>query len=448
MGRPTAASQRVHQSWGRYPASAPACVVPLTWRTALPPLAAIGEPVLAYGQGRSYGDACLNNGGALLDTRGLDRFIAFDPATGLLRAEAGVTLAEVLALVVPYGWFLPVTPGTKYVSLGGAVANDVHGKNHHHAGTFGRHVTRLELVRSTGEHLELKPEDALFRATVAGLGLTGLITWVELQLKAIPSDQIDATVVRFRSLDEFFDRSVQANAESPYNMAWVDTLRSEGRGLLTWGDHAPADAGLPAPNTGLNTPLSVPFDAPGWALNTLSVRAFNAVYYRKQQADFQQTRVHYEPFFYPLDIVQNWNRGYGRRGFLQHQSVVPFADGRDAIRALLAAIAHSGAGSFLAVLKTFGDVPSPGLMSFPRPGVTLALDFAYRGASTLHLLHSLDAIVREARGAVYPAKDACMTPESFRAFYPQWPTFAEYIDPAFSSSFWRRVTGDEETGKR
>src|SRR5690606_28793948 len=205
---------------------------------------------------------------------------------------------------------------------GGAVANDVHGKNHHVAGTFGRHVTRMELVRSSGERLELTPEGPqadLFRATVAGLGLTGLLTWVELQLKRIESDRNAQTTTRFRSLDAFFALSEQANARSPYVMAWVDTLRPEGRGLLMEGDFAPAgpDAGLPEPGApGRPTP-NVPFDAPEWALNPLTVRAFNAAYYRKQVADVKRARVHYDPFFYPLDVARNWNRGYGRRGLLQ-----------------------------------------------------------------------------------------------------------------------------------
>ncbi|HYE94926.1 MAG TPA: FAD-binding oxidoreductase, partial [Rubricoccaceae bacterium] len=200
MGTRRAASQRAYQSWGRYPPATPAAVERLAWRHALPRLRR-ERPVLAYGQGRSYGDACLNDGGVLLDTRGLDRFIHFDREAGLLRCEAGVSLGEVLAVVVPHGWFLPVTPGTKHVTVGGAVANDVHGKNHHVAGTFGRHVTRLELVRSSGERRELTPADDLFRATVGGLGLTGLITWVEFRLQRIASDRIEALHTPFRSLD-------------------------------------------------------------------------------------------------------------------------------------------------------------------------------------------------------------------------------------------------------
>lgn len=437
---------RRYTSWGRYPPATPAEVVRPAGRHALPALGAPGRPALAYGLGRSYGDVCLNDGGVIIDTAGLDRFIAFDREAGVLRCEAGVSLADVLALVVPHGWFLPVTPGTKLVTVGGAVANDVHGKNHHAAGTFGRHVTRLELARSSGERLELAPGDPLFAATVGGLGLTGLITWVEFRLHPIPSDRIDGTTTRFRTLRDFFRLSEAANARSPYVMAWVDTLRPEGRGLLMDGDWAPAgdDAGLPAPNTPARRAPRLPFDAPEWALNPLSVRAFNAVYYRQQWADEKRARTPYEPFFYPLDVARDWNRGYGRRGFLQHQSVVPFEDGQEAVRELLARVAKSGAASFLAVLKTFGDLPSPGLLSFPRPGVTLALDFANRGERTIRLLRSMDDVVREAGGRVYPAKDACMTGESFRAFYPEWGAFAEHLDPAFSSSFWRRVMGDAE----
>jgi len=442
----TARSQREHLSWGRTPRLRPARVVRPAWTSdvpaALAAAAASGQRVLAYGQGRSYGDACLNEGGTLVDTQNLDRFLYFDPESGVLRAESGVTLAQILALVVPHGWFLPVTPGTKYVTLGGAVANDVHGKNHHAAGTFGRFVTRLALARSTGEVLELTPDDDLFRATVAGLGLTGLILWVEIRLHPIASDQIEGRSTKFSTLAEFFALSEAASARSPYVVSWIDTLRPEGRGLLMEGDHAP-DGGLPEP--GVSPPaarLAVPVDAPGWALSRPTVRAFNAAYYGRQRAKAVETRGHYEPFFYPLDAVRDWNRGYGRRGFFQYQFVVPFADGDAAVREILGRLAASGEGSFLAVLKTFGDVPSPGLMSFPRPGVTLALDLPNRGERTVRLLRGCDEIVRQSGGAVYPAKDACMTPESFRTFFPQWEAFAEHLDPAFSSSFWRRVTGE------
>ncbi|MEL7362613.1 MAG: FAD-binding oxidoreductase [Bacteroidota bacterium] len=439
---PADSLSKTYASWGRYPVARPASVERLAWRDALPDLDAFERPVLAYGQGRSYGDACLNNGGVLLDTDGLDRLIAFDRATGRVRAEAGVTLAKLLDVLVPAGWFLPVTPGTKFVSLGGAIANDVHGKNHHIAGTFGRFVTAMELARSNGQRLVLTPDgehDELFRATVGGLGLTGLITWAEFQAIPIQSDQIAVTRTRFRSLPEFLTLA-DAAADEPYTVAWIDALSTQGRGLFMQGHHAPGS--LPAPSR-FKQKLASPFDAPSGTLNALTVRAFNAVYYRAQRRDIARSCTHYEPFFYPLDAVGNWNRIYGRRGFLQYQCVVPFADGVAVTEALLAEISVAGAASFLAVLKTFGDVPSPGLLSFPRPGITLALDLPHRGPETLALVRRLNTIAIEAGGALYPAKDAVMSPAQFRASYPDWEAFAAHVDPQFSSSFWRRVTTAE-----
>ena len=421
----TARSQREHLSWGRTPRLRPARVVRPAWTSdvpaALAAAAASGQRGLAYGQGRSYGDACLNEGGTLVDTQNLDRFLYFDPESGVLRAESGVTLAQILALVVPHGWFLPVTPGTKYVTLGGAVANDVHGKNHHAAGTFGRFVTRLALARSTGEVLELTPDDDLFRATVAGLGLTGLILWVEIRLHPIASDQIEGRSTKFSTLAEFFALSEAASARSPYVVSWIDTLRPEGRGLLMEGDHAP-DGGLPAPGTPPPAArLAVPVDAPGWALSRPTVRAFNAAYYGRQRAKAVETRGHYEPFFYPLDAVRDWNRGYGRRGFFQYQFVVPFADGDAAVREILGRLAASGEGSFLAVLKTFGE--AWGMLSFPQPGYTLALDFP-RSDPTIHaFLRDLTGVVQRAGGRVYLAKDALLDKETFSAMYPELEQF-------------------------
>ena len=424
-----------YDAWGRLPHAPPDRVEP-----ARPGRPFSGDlPRLAYGRGRSYGDVCLNEGGVILDTSALNRAVAFDPVRGVLRAEAGMTLAEVLALIVPHGWFLPVTPGTQFVTLGGAVANDVHGKNHHRVGTFGRFLAAIDLVRSTGERVALAPGDARFAATVGGLGLTGLMTSVEIRLLKIESASVDQATTRFERLSDFFALSARASARSPYVVAWLDALRPEGRGLLIEGDHAP-DGDLPTEGPAARPRLSLPFDAPEWALSPLAVRAFNAVYYRRQRGRHATRRTHYRPFFYPLDAVGAWNRGYGRRGFYQYQFVVPFADGERAVRAILRQLADARAGSFLSVLKTFGALASPGMLSFPRPGVTLALDLPNRGDRTVRLLRACDAIVREAGGAVYPAKDACMTPESFRAFFPQWEAFAAHVDPAFSSSFWRRVT--------
>ncbi len=401
--------------------------------------------MLAYGQGRSYGDVCLNNNGTLLSTSSLDRIIHFDGENGVLRAEAGTTLADILPVIIPRGWFLPVSPGTKFISLGGAVANDIHGKNHHVAGTFGCHVIQFELVRSSGERLICTPltNDELFRATIGGLGLTGLITWIELQLKPIQSDQIDLTTSRFHSLAEFLALSEKANAESTYVVAWIDGSHPEGRGLLKQGDHAKlsgSGSSLSAIRSRRKPRILTPFDAPEWLLNPLSIRAFNTAYFHKHRAPVKRSRVHFEPYFYPLDAVRDWNRGYGKRGLLQYQCVLPFDDSNRTIRELLRLIAASGDSSFLSVIKTFGAVPSPGIMSFPRPGITLALDFANKGDRTIQLFHSLDRLVRDACGAVYPAKDACMSGESFRTYFPRWEEFSTYVDPAFSSSFWRRVT--------
>ena len=431
------------QSWGRYPRVAPARVVPVYWRHEVPELASFEGPVLPYAYGRSYGDSCLNEGGVVLDVSHLRRLLAFDEQEGLLRCEAGVSLAEILAVIVPRGWFLPVTPGTKYVSIGGAIANDIHGKNHHRAGTFGCHVTCFELLRSNGERLLCSPTEnsELFRATIGGLGLTGVILWAEFRLKRIANPLIDMERIRFSSLDEFIQLSQQSDREYEYTVSWVDCLvggKDACRGLFLRGNHAPETARAGKQRGQL--PLAVPFDLPSLALNTLTVKAFNALYYRSQLRHAVRKLVHYDPFFYPLDSIKDWNRLYGRRGFLQYQCVVPFDGGSEAMRGLLERIRRSGQGSFLTVLKQFGDVQSPGLLSFPRPGLTLALDFAYHGQQTLRLLDELDALVRASGGAVYPAKDARMSAQSFQAYFPRWREFARYKDPQFSSSFWRRVT--------
>ena len=430
-----------YESWGRFPKVKHRTVVPLRWRSDIPRLDLFDVPVLPHGMGRSYGDVCLNEDGVLLHTVGLQRFIALDEEKGILRCEAGVTLDQILELIVPRGWFLPVTPGTKYVTVGGAIANDVHGKNHHHGGTFGRYVTRFELVRSDGSRLLCSPNEnaELFRATIGGLGLTGLITWAEFQLKPISSALIEEELIRFRNLDEFFEISAQSDVDYEYTVAWVDCLAQGeqlGRGIFMRGNHADVPGTL-YPNS--KRRLGVPVDFPDFVLNPLSMKIFNTLYYHRLREKRKKVLVHYEPFFYPLDAVRNWNRIYGKRGMLQFQCVVPFGNHHEVIRTIIERIARSRRASFLAVLKEFGDVSSPALMSFPRPGVTLTLDFPYDGLPTMHLFDDLHALVREAGGAFYPAKDTHMTPEEFRLSYPNWETFTQYIDPHFSSSFWRRV---------
>jgi FAD/FMN-containing dehydrogenase len=432
---------RTYSSWGRYPRVQHSRILPLVWRSDLPRLDRLAESVLPYAYGRSYGDSCLNDGGALLDVTGLDRLIAFDPRSGLLRCEPGVTLAAILALIVPQGWFLPVLPGTRWVSVGGAIANDIHGKNHHRAGTFGCHVTRFELLRSTGERLICSPDQhgELFRATIGGLGLTGLILWAEIQLKPIPGPDIALERIRFRGLDEFFELSA-TDQEHEYTVSWVDCLargRWLGRGIFMRGDHMALEGAAPTP---LQQPrVRIPLDAPAGTLNHLTMRAFNQLYYRGQLRAHVRTTGPYVPFFFPLDGMADWVRLYGSQGLVQYQCVVADDPTGTAIRAVLDRVSRSTETPTLAVLKRFGQVRSPGLLSFPRPGITLAVDFPFRGQSTLTLLDELDQLVRDAGGAVYPAKDARMSGESFQAFFPQWESFGQWMDPKFSSSFWRRV---------
>jgi FAD/FMN-containing dehydrogenase len=433
---------KVPGSWGRYPQVAPSQVIPVFWRNEMPDLASLETSILPYGYGRSYGDSCLNEGGITLNVSHLRRFLAFDEERGLLRCEAGVALGEILELIVPRGWFLPVTPGTKFVSVGGAIANDVHGKNHHRAGTFGCHVTQFELLRSTGERLICSPEENvdLFRATIAGLGLTGVILWAELQLKPIPGPSIDMQRIRFTSLKEFRALAEESEQDFEYTAAWIDCFvrgSQLGRGFFTRGNHSTRQVLRPLPK---KRTLAMPVDLPSFVLNTFTLKLFNTIYYRAQREKLVSRTIPYDPFFYPLDSIHHWNRLYGRRGFFQYQCIVPFQNGYEVMREMLERISRSGEGSFLAVLKTFGATDSPGLLSFPRPGLELALDFANHGHKTLCLLDVLDTLVRHSGGTVYPAKDARMSPESFQTYFPHWREFAQYIDPKFSSSFWRRVT--------
>lgn len=431
---------RVGRSWGGYPTARHTRVIPLRWRSEDAPKGAPAERLLPYACGRSYGDSCLNDGGGLIDVTGLDRMIAFDHERGVLRCEAGVTLAEILEVVVPHGWFLPVVPGTRWVSVGGAIANDIHGKNHHHAGTFGVHVNRFELQRSTGERLLCSAErnSDLFRATIGGLGLTGIIEWAEIRLAPVPGAAIALERRCFKDLNGFFELAGR-DADYQYTVAWVDCLargRKLGRGVYFRGDHAPgAVTGSP-----LQKPsIRVPFDAPSGLLNRVTLGAFNFLYYNRQSWASTRETIPYQPYFFPLDSVKDWNRLYGAAGFLQYQCVVPEGADGGPIRTILDRLSRSREAPGLAVLKRFGQVRSPGMLSFPRPGITLAVDLPFRGPATLDLLEQLDEIVRDVGGAVYPAKDARMSPQSFRRFFPDWERFRELADPGFSSSFWRRV---------
>jgi FAD/FMN-containing dehydrogenase len=398
--------------------------------------------LLAVGLRRSYGDSGLNADGALIDVSRLDRFISFDPATGLLHAEAGLSLAKLLEFAIPRGFFLPVTPGTRFVTLGGAVANDAHGKNHWRNGTFGRWVRHIGLLRSNGSHHRLSPDEnpELFAATIGGLGLTGLITNVAVQLQRIRSSEMDTEKTPFGNIAEFLELTRDSLDRFEHTVAWVDCLAAGdrlGRGIFTRANHAETGELRAESSTG----PSMPLDLPEFMLNRYSVGLFNTLYFHGGRMRAGYRRQSCNGFFYPLDGISNWNRMYGTRGMFQYQSVVPSASADAATKEMLRQISAAGQGSFLVVLKTFGALESPGLLSFPMEGTTLALDFPNRGRVTLELFDRLDAVVKEAGGRLYAAKDGRIPKEMFINGFPALGEFARHVDPAFSSSFWRRVTG-------
>lgn len=402
-------------------------------------------PGLAHGMGRSYGDACLNPGGALWLTTGLDHLAAFDEATGRLVCEAGVLLRDIQRVFVARGWMLPVTPGTQLVTVGGAIANDVHGKNHHGFGSFGDHVRRIKLFRTNGDVIECGPdipghESAdWFAATVGGLGLTGIILEAELQLRRVDGPWLQTETLAYNDLNEFFHLSESSDTDWEHTVAWIDCLSGERqRGLFMRANPAATHAAHPdiRPDKKSTMPM-----LPVSLVNRLSLRPFNTLYYTLKKWNAGRAVVHYESFLYPLDNLLEWNRMYGPKGFYQYQSLVPSEFGRDAVQAMLKEIAHSGEGSFLAVLKTFGDRQAAGMLSFPQPGVTLALDFPNHGERTHTLFARLDAIVREAKGRLYPAKDARMPRDLFESGYPRLAEFMKYRDPGISSALSRRLMG-------
>lgn len=397
-------------------------------------------PGLAYGMGRSYGDVCLNPEGVLWMTTGLDHLIAFDEVSGRLICEAGVLLRDIQRLTIPRGWILPVTPGTQMVTVGGAIANDVHGKSHHVQGSFGDHVQSITLARTDGEIICCGPQNfpEWFAATVGGIGLTGVIIQAEIQLRRVQGPWLDTETAPFANLDEFFRLSDDSETQWEHTVSWIDCISGGGgRGLFMRGN--PADIGhRPEPK---GRKLTMPIVPPVSLVNQLSLRSFNTAYYTLKKWQAGRAIVHYEPFFYPLDNLLEWNRMYGPKGFYQYQSVVPREVGKDAVQAMLKEIARSGDGSFLAILKTFGHRQSVGMLSFPQPGVTLALDFPNHGARTHKLFERLDAIVREAGGRIYLAKDARMPRDLFEAGYPLLAEFQKFRDPGISSELSRRLMG-------
>ncbi len=420
-------------NWGRYPVHKADVLVPDPDRPELPDTP---RGAIVRGLGRCYGDSALAD--VILSSRRFNRILAFDRKQGWMRCEAGVNLAEVLDVAVPGGWFLPVTPGTKYVTAGGAVASDVHGKNHHVDGCFTRHVEEILLLCADGEIRRLGPHSAgfdaqLFRATCGGMGLTGMILEVAFRLRPVETDRIAQKTIRCPNLAEVM-RQFENHAHDTYSVAWIDCLsRGDrlGRSVLMLGEHATVEqAGRASLRPAKPTQIVVPFDAPPWLLNRWSIRAFNALYYAKAPSTPADSVISYEPFFYPLDKVLHWNRLYGSRGFLQYQFVLPLETGYHGMEQVLSAIASSGYGSFLAVLKLFGDQDT-GLISFPRKGYTLALDFPLK-AGLFALLDRLDQMIVEMGGRIYLAKDARMSADTFAAGYPgieEFRSIVRQVDP-------------------
>ena len=415
---------RTLSGWGRFPQAECRVVAPKGEAELRSTVTSV-RSAIARGNGRSYGDPSLNRETTLL-LRHSDRILDFDPATGRLEAESGVMLADIIETFLPRGWFVPVTPGTKFVTLGGMIAADVHGKNHHKSGSFGDHVESLELVLADGRVLRCSGEEnrELFAATRGGMGLTGVIRSAVFRLIRVESAHVRQEVVRTRNLAETM-QAFEALRDWTYSAAWIDCLargRNLGRSVLFCGEHARAGE-LPA---GLRSnPFAfakrharrMPADFPGFALNAWTVKAFNRVYYTANRPG--ERIVDYDRFFYPLDAILEWNRLYGRQGLLQYQCVLPKDAAAVGLTAMLEAVAAAGTGSFLSVLKLLG--PGRGMLSFPMEGYTLALDFP-ANPRALDLLSRLDAIVTAHGGRIYLAKDARMSPEMMHG-YPELVAF-------------------------
>lgn len=407
--------------------------------------------LIARGLGRSYGDAALNAEQDVLLTERLNRFLAFDQKKGIVKAEAGVTFADFLETFVPRGWFPPVTPGTKFVTLGGCLAADVHGKNHHRDGTISQHVKDILLLTANGTKLKCSPQQNadIFWATMGGMGLTGIITEASLQLSPIQTAYMVVKNTPAENLDAAL-QILENSKDERYSVAWIDCLstgKDFGRSIVMNGRHADIKD-LPA---NIKNPLilprhknfSIPFNMPAWLLNFWSIKLFNHYFYKFQSRSTSPIIQDYDHYFYPLDWIFNWNRLYGKKGFIQYQLVLPPKTSREGLKAILELLTQNKLGSFLAVLKRFGP-EGQGILSFPREGYTLALDIPIKEQNLFTLLNKLDELVLKYEGRVYLAKDARMKPEIFRAMYPRyerWQQIKAQVDPKgiFSSDLSRRL---------
>lgn len=418
-------------NWGNYP-TINADEVSFSMSSQLDKLLSTGSPVSVRGLGRCYGDAALS--GHVISTLKYDKIIHFDLETGIFECQPGISLAQILEIIVPKGWFLPVSPGTKYVTVGGAVASDVHGKNHHAEGSFSAHIIEMDVLTPARGKVVCSAliNSDLFDATCGGMGLTGLISRVRFRLKKIQTAYISQVSVKARNLNEILDLFEEYRSYT-YSMAWIDCLKGGdafGRSIMMAGEHAlPAEVrNIPVSQLLVKpkkTTLDMPFFLPSFVLNPLSIKAFNFLYYNKQQKKEARSIIPYEPFFYPLDAISNWNRMYGKKGFVQYQFVLPLDKGRQGLTDVLAQIRKKGMGSFLAVLKLFGKQES--LISFPMEGYTLALDFPIK-PGLFEFLDELDKIVLDYGGRLYLTKDARMKADIFWKSYPRAAEFLQIVN--------------------
>jgi decaprenylphospho-beta-D-ribofuranose 2-oxidase len=436
--------------WGR---TAPSVsrFVPVRDATEIQELiaAAPARGVLARGLGRSYGDAAQSGGAIVLDTAAMSGFV-LDASAATLTASAGASLDDILRAIVPAGFFVPVTPGTRMVTVGGAIAADIHGKNHHGAGTFGSHVSSLTLIDGTGSLRTLRPSDqdpSAFWATVGGMGLTGVITEATFDLIPITSSRMSVDTERANDLDDVMTRMTARDDAYRYSVAWIDSVHPSGRGVITRGDHAPIEAlsGKQRPkalNYAPTTLATAPKVVPSGLLNTMTVRAFNEAWFRKHPKNEVGALQSIGAFFHPLDGVQEWNRIYGPRGFVQYQFVVP-EGASEVVHRSLATLRSVGAPSFLTVLKRFGAA-NPAPLSFPQPGWTLAADVPAGIPGLAKALDTIDEMVAEAGGRLYLAKDSRQSPAMFERTYPrlaEWREVRSTLDPhdVFTSDLGRRL---------
>ena len=426
-------------SWGMYP-KVTNTVFKFNKQETLKKVIDEYDDLIPYGNGRSYGDSALSSN--IINVKPKDYFIDFDEEQGLLHVQAGVLLSEILESYVPRGWFLKVTPGTKLITVGGAIASDVHGKNHHVEGCFSECVKEFEIMLADGEVATCSKETTpdLFKATCGGQGLTGVILEAKIYLKKINSQYIDQTTIKTKNLKETFE-AFEAYQDKPYSVAWIDCLAKDkeiGKCLLMVGDFRD-DGKL---DYKLKPQKSIPFNFPSFALNNWSVRAFNWLYYGKAKEGVSKQRVDIDSFFYPLDAIGHWNRIYGKNGFTQYQFILPKETSYEGLEEILTSISKSGKGSFLAVLKLYGKA-NDNWLSFPIEGYSLALDFKIE-KGLFELLEQLDEIVVKHKGRIYLTKDVRVSKETFEQGYPHIEKFRQYrkenkMDSKFQSLQSKRV---------